>query len=76
MEAFAEAAARVRSRSFTLDLARRATGEWVIVPAILAYSHDGSVLDLRVPLPSVEGTREMPRSPRLGCGSSNPYSGS
>jgi hypothetical protein len=28
---FAEAAARVQSRFFTMDLARRATGEWIIV---------------------------------------------
>jgi hypothetical protein len=31
VETFAAAAARVRSRFFTMDLARRATGEWIIV---------------------------------------------
>lgn len=31
IEAFAEAASRVRSRFFTMDLAKRASGEWVIV---------------------------------------------
>lgn len=31
VEAFAEAASRVRSRFFTMDLAKRTSGEWVIV---------------------------------------------
>jgi ATP-grasp domain, R2K clade family 3 len=37
-----EAAARVRSRFFTMDLARRTTGEWIIVEL-----GDGQVAGLR-----------------------------